>query len=152
MKRMIVITAAALQQALSGASPAFLEALVVRTSPNDPAKRVRRYADEPAAFFSEDAMRRLSALPLGHLLVDLPSLDRARDAGKLAAHRLYWNVSPGARTAPDGDAALRTVTEFIYVPDGVRDGPYLLNLQIAPFVLDAAPSRPLLFELERVPA
>jgi hypothetical protein len=41
----------------------------------------------------------------------------------------------------------KTITEMIYVRDEVADGLYLLNLQIAPFVSDAAPSRPLLYPL-----
>ncbi|RMF59615.1 MAG: cyclase family protein, partial [Calditrichaeota bacterium] len=36
------------------------------------------------------------------------------------------------------------------VPDRVEDGVYLLNLQIPGFVSDAAPSRPLLFEIQPV--
>jgi len=36
------------------------------------------------------------------------------------------------------------MTELINVPDDVPDGRYLLNLQIAPFEADAAPSRPVL--------
>jgi hypothetical protein len=142
-----LITAAALGSALEGARPAFLDALVVRTLPNDPGKSTRRYAEEPAPFFSEDAMRVIAALPVRHLLVDLPSLDRARDEGRLAAHRLYWRLGSDDRGPTAESAVLRTVTELVFVPDAVADGPYLLNLQIAPFVLDAAPSRPLLFAL-----
>jgi hypothetical protein len=33
---------------------------------------------------------------------------------------------------------------MIYVADEIEDGAYLLNLQIAAFAADAAPSRPLL--------
>ena len=33
---------------------------------------------------------------------------------------------------------------MIYVPNEIEDGEYLLNLQIAPFESDCAPSRPLL--------
>jgi len=42
-----------------------------------------------------------------------------------------------------------TITELIYVPNEIDDGPYLLNLQIAPFTSDASPSRPLLFSGKR---
>ena len=47
--------------------------------------------------------------------------------------------------ASRGDA---TITEMIFVPDEVADGIYALSLQVAPFVADAAPSRPLLFALD----
>jgi hypothetical protein len=40
-----------------------------------------------------------------------------------------------------------TITEFIYVPNAVEDGEYFLNLQIAPFENDAAPSKPILYKI-----
>jgi hypothetical protein len=36
------------------------------------------------------------------------------------------------------------VTELAYIPDRLLDGLYLLELQIAPFASDAAPSRPVI--------
>ena len=45
------------------------------------------------------------------------------------------------------DAMGRTITEMIFVDDAVDDGPWILDLQIPPFMLDAAPSRPILFAL-----
>jgi hypothetical protein len=38
-----------------------------------------------------------------------------------------------------------TITELIYVPDGVEDGLYLLNLQVPNLRTDAVPSRPVLY-------
>ncbi|TAE48491.1 MAG: cyclase family protein, partial [Bacteroidetes bacterium] len=40
-----------------------------------------------------------------------------------------------------------TITEFVYVPDFVADGRYLLEIQVAAFMSDASPSRPRLFRL-----
>jgi len=40
-----------------------------------------------------------------------------------------------------------TITEMIYVPDWVHDGFYLLNIQIASFVNDASPSKPILYQI-----
>ena len=40
-----------------------------------------------------------------------------------------------------------TITEFIYVPNTVEDGEYLLNLMIAPFENDATPSKPILYKI-----
>ena len=42
------------------------------------------------------------------------------------------------------------MTELIYVPEEIPDGRYLLNLQIADFTSDAAPSRPVLFRLDEL--
>jgi len=56
---------------------------------------------------------------------------------------------PQGTTVVDPEAhSMRTVTEMIYVPDDLPDGRYVLDLQIAPFVSDAAPSRPILFPIE----
>jgi hypothetical protein len=46
------------------------------------------------------------------------------------------------------DARLNsTITELIFVNNEVKDGSYLLNLQIASFENDASPSKPILFEI-----
>ena len=39
---------------------------------------------------------------------------------------------------------------MIFVSDDVKDGEYLLNLQFAPFVADAAPSRPILYKIHEL--
>jgi hypothetical protein len=36
---------------------------------------------------------------------------------------------------------------MIFVPDEVKDGTYLLNLQIASFENDASPSKPVLYAI-----
>ncbi|MBT02808.1 MAG: metal-dependent hydrolase, partial [Crocinitomicaceae bacterium] len=41
----------------------------------------------------------------------------------------------------------RTITEFIGVPDDVKDDLYLLNLSISNLKNDASPSRPVLFSI-----
>ena len=43
-----------------------------------------------------------------------------------------------------------TITEMIYVDDKIKDGHYLLNLQIPSFVSDAAPSRPIIYKLNDI--
>ena len=40
-----------------------------------------------------------------------------------------------------------TITELAFIPEKIKDGKYILNLQIAAFVSDASPSRPILFEI-----
>jgi kynurenine formamidase len=141
-----VVTAAALAQALRELSTAGHQALVVRTLPNGADKPARRYAGaSPAPFFTLEAARYLVELGIEHLLVDLPSLDRARDGGVLAAHRVFWGLPAGGRRLALAARPGATVTELVYVPDALADGLYLLSLQLPPFVSDAAPSRPLLY-------
>ena len=48
------------------------------------------------------------------------------------------------------EAVSKTITEMVFIPDEVEDGDYLLNLQIAPFFADAAPSRPILYKINDI--
>ena len=75
-----------------------------------------------------------------HLLIDLPSVDREKDEGKLTAHHIFWDY-------PNNTQLQKTITELIYVPNDVLDGTYLLNLQIASFENDATPSKPVLYKI-----
>ena len=93
-------------------------------------------------------MAEIARRKVNHLLVDVPSVDRMDDQGKLSNHRLFWEVpsgQPGSRASP---APHRTISELIFALDEAHDGYYLLNLRIAPFSCDAAPSRPLIFPVE----
>jgi kynurenine formamidase len=121
-------------------------ALIVRTLPNDTSKLTRTYdADYIPPYFTEGAMRFIVEQGFRHLLIDLPSIDRLYDDGKLHNHRLFWNVEPGSFEINPHARMKSTITELIYVSNEIEDGEYLLNLQIAPFATDAAPSRPILF-------
>lgn len=121
--------------------------LIVRTLPNDAGKTARDYMKNPPAFFSTEAMNYIVESGVKHLLVDMPSIDRAFDEGKLSNHRIFWNVEPKSFETSENSFINNSITEMIYAPDEVADGFYLLNLQIAPFAADAAPSRPVLFEI-----
>jgi len=121
-------------------------ALVIRTLPNDDSKLTRVYLDDIPPYFTTEAMEYIVELGIRHLLVDMPSIDRIYDEGKLANHRIFWNVEPGSFELNENTRVNNTITELIYVPNKVTDGNYLLNLQIAPFDSDAAPSRPILFK------
>jgi|HigsolmetaAR203D_1030402.scaffolds.fasta_scaffold00209_17 kynurenine formamidase len=142
-----LVTRAALASAADKLQFTGFTALVVRTTPNDESKLHRNYDRAPAPFFSAEAMRWIVAAGIEHLVTDLPSLDRADDEGRLTAHRIFWNVAPGSVETTHATRVHATVTELAYVPNTLADGPYLLNLQIAPFVADAAPSRPVLLPL-----
>jgi arylformamidase len=126
------------------------EALIVRTSPNDLSKKNRDYAVQTPPFFSIEAMQYIVELGVKHLLVDIPSLDKSHDEGKLFTHRIFWNVEQGSFVTNPQTKMKHTVTEMIYVSDEIKDGEYLLNLQIAPFVSDASPSRPILFNILKI--
>jgi kynurenine formamidase len=141
-----VVTRHALATALADFATAGNQALVLRTTPNEPDKRTRRYTGPgPAPFLTLEAAAFLVELGIEHLLVDLPSIDRAEDEGLLAAHRIFWGLPAGSRSVALAARPDATITELVYVPDTVDDGLYLLSLQLPAFVSDAAPSRVLLY-------
>ena len=124
-------------------SGAHVEALIIRTLPNDAGKLSRQYSGSNPPYISAECMEWIVSGGYQHLLVDLPSVDREEDGGKLSAHKIFWNLS--------GDRQIhKTITELIYVPGYVEDGLYLLNLQIASFETDASPSKPVLYSIEAI--
>lgn len=124
-------------------------ALIIRVLPNDERKLRRRYVEEVPPYFTTDAMEFIRESGFTHLLVDLPSIDRLFDEGRLSNHRIFWSVEQGSFEINSGTRINSTITEMIYVPNDVEDGRYVLNLQIAPFAADASPSRPLLFRIAK---
>jgi len=116
------------------------EALIIRTLPNDDDKLLRKYSNTNPPYLSKEAALLIRELDIKHLLIDLPSVDKEVDGGKLEAHHAFWDYP----NKPRFDC---TITELIYVPNTVPDGTYLLNLSIAPFENDASPSRPTLYPL-----
>jgi hypothetical protein len=58
---------------------------------------------------------------------------------------VFFGLPAGSRRAADAGRPQATVTELAFIAPTIRDGWYLLDLQIPPFLSDAAPSRPLLY-------
>ncbi len=120
--------------------------LIVRTMPNDLSKQSRIYLEETPPFFSLEAVHYIRQQGFNHLVVDLPSIDRIRDEGKLLNHRIFWNVEPGSFEISSKTQIHNTITELAYIGNEIEDGEYLLNLQITAFELESSPSRPILFK------
>lgn len=121
-----------------------IEALVIRTLPNTTDKLRRVYSGTNPPYVHHEAIEYLVECGVQHLLLDLPSVDREEDEGKLLAHKAFWGY-PGTEEAKRLEC---TISELIFVPDHVKDGYYLLNIQIASFELDVSPSKPVLYPLE----
>ncbi len=122
------------------------EAIIIRTLPNLENKKSLKYSNTNPPYLAEDAAIFIRESGIKHLLIDLPSVDKEHDEGKLLAHKAFWNVKEVDNL--NADARLDcTITEMIYVADEVEDGSYLLNLQIASFENDASPSKPILYDL-----
>ncbi|KAF2516020.1 cyclase family protein [Flavobacterium foetidum] len=122
------------------------EALIIRTLPNSKEKKSRKYSNTNPPYLSEEAAIFIRESEIQHLLIDLPSVDKEHDEGKLLAHKAFWNVKDTHNL--NADARLNaTITEMIYVSDKIEDGDYILNLQIASFENDASPSKPILYKI-----
>ncbi|MBL4661634.1 MAG: cyclase family protein [Alcanivoracaceae bacterium] len=146
-----VIDLACLKSQISADLLNKLEALVIRTIPNDNNKLNCVYdQNNQPAFFTHEAISWLAQSNITHLLVDMPSIDKMYDDGHLSNHHIYWNIEPNSRLIKDDSILDRTITEMIYVDASITDGYYCLNLQIPAFGLDAAPSRPILYPLHEV--
>lgn len=116
------------------------EALIIRTRPNGKEKMTKQYSGTNPAFLQDRAAEYIAAIGVKHLLLDVPSVDKEEDGGQLLAHHAFWKYPNDVRKES-------TITELIYVPDSIPDGTYLLNLQIASFMNDASPSKPILFKI-----
>lgn len=139
----LVITKNQIENGLSRKTP---EAIIIRTLPNFKIKKSLKYSNTNPPFLEEDAARFIHESGIKHLLIDLPSVDKEKDDGKLLAHKAFWNVKDVNNL--NADARLDcTITEMIFVSDEVKDGNYLLNLQIASFENDASPSKPVLYAI-----
>lgn len=138
-----VITKEQIENVLNGKTP---EAIVIRTLPNVNEKLSKNYSNTNPPYLDEKASEFIREIGIKHLLIDLPSVDKEHDEGKLLAHKAFWNVKNVEILNEDArlDA---TITEMIFVKDEISDGSYLLNLQIASFENDASPSKPILYTI-----
>jgi len=117
-----------------------VEAVVLRTQKDYMSLFNKQYNNTNWPYLIPEAASFLRSSGVKHLLIDQPSIDREKDGGQLLAHKSFWDY-------PQKTDLLRTITEFIAVPEKANDGIYLLNLSIANFSNDASPSRPILFKL-----
>jgi arylformamidase len=143
----LLVTRRALERAWLSAAPFEARALIVRTRPNRADKRLHDYSAETPPYLTREAAGLLVERGIVHLVVDLPSIDRSRDEGRLTAHRVFFGLPPGATALAQATRPDATITELAFVPEEVRDGAYLLELQVPALGGDAVPSRPLLYPL-----
>ncbi len=142
-----LITRRALERAWRTGAPFEPQALLVRTLPNTRDKLAHDYSAETPPYLTRQAAELLVRRGIWHLIIDVPSIDRAHDEGQLTAHRVFFglpqrSVALEAAARPDA-----TVTELAFMPDELADGAYLLELQAPALGGDAVPSRPLLYHL-----
>jgi arylformamidase len=144
----LLVTRGRLEAAwLKTTTPFEPRALIVRTLPNRPEKRHQDYSDEVPPYLSRQAAELLTERRIEHLVVDLPSIDRAHDEGRLTVHRVFFGLPRGSSALEQATRPRATVTELAFIPDSATDGPYLLELQVPALGGDAVPSRPLLYRV-----
>ena len=129
------------EQLISKLDESRFEALIIRTLPNSKDKKSKNYSDTNPPYIDLSVIELIESLEIQHLLVDMPSVDRESDEGKLAFHHAFWNVPENPND--------KTITELIYVNDEIVDGLYILEMQMAPFENDASPSRPVLYKIQK---
>jgi arylformamidase len=133
-----VITQKIFETLLEGINPP--EALIIRTLGNGLNKLIHQYSNTNPPYIQKEAIVYLNKIGVEHLLIDMPSIDKEIDGGKLEAHHAFWQY-------PENTQLQKTITELIYVSNEINDGTYILNLQIAPFENDASPSKPILYKV-----
>jgi hypothetical protein len=67
------------------------QAQVIRTLPNDTDKLSRKYSHTDPPFWLKAAL--FLQRKRNPTLIDLPSVDKEKDEGKLLAHKAFWNVT-----------------------------------------------------------
>lgn len=103
--------------------------------------------DATAPYLSRQLVGELVARGIEHLVVDLPSIDRGHDGGRLCGHRLFFGLPPGSTWLAQATRRACTVTEYARIPAALADGPCALQLTLPRLAGDAVPSRPLAFRL-----
>ena len=116
------------------------EALIFKTQHNWKELRTKSYDGTNWPYLHPKTAAYIREKGIRHLLIDQPSVDKEFDDGMLLSHRAYWNY-------PSTLDQNSTITEFIGVPNEVKDGMYLLNLSVSNLRNDASPSRPVLFSI-----
>jgi len=94
-------------------------------------------------YLSIEFIEKVLALNYQHLILELPSIDKEQDGGKVAGHHLFFETSSKPNLH-------KTITELVDVPSNVADGKYLLEIQIINLDMDASPSRLILYPMQAI--
>ncbi|UKN00864.1 cyclase family protein [Paracrocinitomix mangrovi] len=137
-----VVQVEAIKEAIDNLDlPQDVDALVIRTMPNGINKLSKNYSSTNPIYYDEACIHFINDLGIKHLIVDLPSVDREEDKGVLAAHHAFWDY-------PNNPQLEKSITELVFIPDEVKDGIYVANIQITSLENDASPSKVVLFKIQ----
>lgn len=116
------------------------DVIIIRTLPNSTNKLSQQYSNTNPTFIEHEAVKYLVDNGVKHLMIDTPSIDKEEDGGELLAHHAFWSY-------PENPQLDRTITELIFVDNAIKDGFYIVQIQIASFENDASPSKPILYKI-----
>lgn len=140
-----LITRQSILQRWPASLPIAPRALLLRSATAADIVAVQYAANPP--YLTRQAACEIVERGIEHLVVDLPSVDRSSDQGKLTAHRIFFGLPAGATDARQATRANCTITELAQFPAHIPDGPCALQLQMPAFTGDAVPSRPIYLPL-----
>lgn len=123
-----VISREILQRQIQNYDLSSVETLIIRTFKLPLKEQIQFYNTERSPFLTLEAMEWLASLGIPHIAMDLPSVDRGKDEGKLANHRLFFTKHPKG-----------SIVEFCYIPPEVTDGYYWCYYAFVPMDTDAVP-------------
>ena len=112
------------------------EVIILRTLPNDSFKLNKDYSDTNPPFISPEAILVLKEKGFKHIVTDLPSIDKESDGGKLLSHKTWFK---------DVDFNHNTITELVFIDNEVKDGLFVVNIQMPKIETDAVPSNIILY-------
>jgi hypothetical protein len=142
-----LITERRLRAVFTQTRPFEPRALVIRTLPNPVEKKRLDYTESVPPYLTREAVEWLVSKRIDHVVLDVPSLDRTHDEGKLTGHRIFFGLPVGSRSGADASRGQCTITELAFVPDELADGCYALALAVPAIGGDAVPSQPILYPL-----
>ena len=134
---------------LEGKNIAEIEAIIIRTLPNSIEKKIKKYSNTNPPYLDFRICKYLADNNITHLLLDLPSVDKEIDGGELKAHKAFWQIFDNQQNKQKEIRKNAGITEIIFVDNEIKDGLYLLDLQIIRMNIDAIPSKPVLYKLEK---
>ncbi len=100
-----LLTRAALLRAWPASLPFAPRALLLRTAGGSHGATV-------APYLTRQAVTEVVARGIEHLVLDLPSVDRSEDDGRLTAHRIFFGLPPGSVQREEAARPLCTITEL----------------------------------------
>ena len=92
-------------------------------------------------YLTSSFMKKVLGLGYQHIVLELPSVDKEDDGGEVANHKLFFEIA-------DTPNKYKTITELVDIPNTIKDGQYLLDIQIINLDMDASPSRLMLYPIE----